>query len=193
MVDVPESVLTYFTKPSVNTAIKLLLSGKRHRVPESLQWSEVPSFYSACLAARQTPVEYAILLAQLWTAIWQDGPKGWTPCPPEPPIRTDLGIGVENIWDEECFTRCFTSGDRFAELSVSISGAHTGVQLGVDCYDKDENPLCDSALREEGWEFVAEYRTFWTPAGEVKLSSTLDLGLLYAQRDVALRIVGAVG
>lgn len=193
MVDVPESVLTYFSKPSVKTAVDLLMTGKRHRVPESLQWSEVPSFYSACLAARQTPVEYAILLAQLWTAIWQDGPKGWTPCLPESPMRPDLTIGPESVWDEECFTRRFTQDDRSVELSVSISGAYSGVQLGVDCYDEDENSLCDDVLREEGWEFVAEYRTFWTPAGEVKLSSTLDLGPLYARRDVALRIVGAAG
>ena len=191
MADVPESVVTYFTKPSVRTAIDLLGSGKRHRVPEALQWSEVPSFYSACLAARQTPVEYAILLAQLWNAIWQDGPNGWTACPPEPPMRRDLTIEIENIWAEECFTRCFTQDDRSVELSVCISGAQTGAQLGICFYDEHENPLCSDAFREVGWEFYAEYDTFWTPAGEVELSAKMELGPLFVRRDAALRIVGA--
>jgi hypothetical protein len=193
MVDVPESVLTYFAKPSVRSAVDLLLLGRRHRVPESLQWTEVPSFYSACLAARQTPAEYAILLAQLWTTIWQDGPKAWTPCPPEPPMRTDLGVGVENIWEEKCFTRCFKKDDRTVEFSVAIFSAHDGVQIAICIYDSNDNPLYSDALREAGWEFASEYNTFWTPAGESELNSVVDLGPLYAWRDVALRIVGAAG
>lgn len=189
MVELPESVLSYFSKRSVGTAVDLLLTGKRHKVPEDLKWSEVASFYSACLAARQTPVEFAIVLTQLWSAIWQDGPKGWTSCPPQPPMRPDLGIEIDTIWDEGCFTRCFTRDDKIVELSVGIFGAKAGVQLGICLYDTDDESLYGEAFRKAGWELDPEYYVFWTPTELVGLSAKVEMSPLERFRDEALAIV----
>ena len=191
MNSVPESVLAYFNKPSVATAIDLLLTGKQHKVPDALQWQEVPSFYSACLAARQAQVEYAVFLAQLWTAIWQDGPKGWHPCPPASQGRKDLSIGVENIWECRCFSRRFERDGRAIELYVYLGTAQAGVQLGVWFADKNERPIHGDDLREAGWEIFPEDGTFWTPERAAELSATFDPSPLYAWRDIALGIASA--
>jgi hypothetical protein len=73
-------------------------------------WGKVGAYYDACLAARQTKVEYAKDMFRLWSAIWQDVPKEWSPVPPKPKDET-LSLNPDLRWDEGYFERHFRLAD----------------------------------------------------------------------------------
>lgn len=173
MITVPESVLAYFSQSAVRTSVDLLLSGKEPKVPIDLQWDEVPSFYRACLAARQVQAEFAIFTEQLWREVWDDVPQEWRPCAPGRPDRPDLAVGLSTIWNEGCFGRRFEKGGFAVETSVGL-WANTGFQLGLLLYDRKERVV----LREDeldGWSSEG-CDTFWTQEQITPLTASISIG-----------------
>lgn len=188
MLDVPESVLCYCTQPAIATAINLLLARKRPNVPEALQWAEVPSYYRAILSARQTQVEYAMLLARAWSSVWPEARTGWTLRAPASSKRSDLAIDVENVWDQSCFGRRFERGGTALELYVGLETAQAGVRAGFWMGDAKEATIYPEGLEQAGWEFSDEYGSYWTPEALVPLRAEVDLTPLLRFADTVLAL-----
>lgn len=77
MVDIPAGLLAYFSDSKTEAAVDLLLAKQRPDVPDDVSWSDVPAYFRALRAARQIEVDYAILLHEIWSAVWKALPKPW--------------------------------------------------------------------------------------------------------------------
>lgn len=172
MITVPKSVLAYYTQPDVETAIDLLLASKKDTIPAALKWHEVSAFYRATLAARQTPVEFALFLETVWRAVWPVAPPLWKPCDASHPARPDLSIKISTVWEERCFSRRYEYGDYSLELSVGLWSAEE-LQLGILLYDKSETMLLTEALMP-GWVRSMELDTVWTPETVITLGDQIS-------------------
>ncbi|WP_439571848.1 hypothetical protein [Sphingomonas sp.] len=174
MLKVPESVLAYHQQPSVRAAVDLLLSKQRPAIPEDLGWGEMQSFYRACLAARQTQFEHAMLLEEMWRAVWPIPDRAWTPLPPHKPGRSDLSPDPANIW-EDSFGRRFVQPSLALELAVSLNDV-TGFQLGIGMWrgKNDEENLLETEA-PDGWASEHGYDFIWTQHQIVPLSEDISL------------------
>lgn len=172
MIEVPESVLAYFQQPAVRTAVDLLSGRRDPRIPDHLGWDELSTFYRACLAARQVPIEFAIFCEELWREVWGTPPDRWKSPPPNRPGRADLGVGYATVWDEGCLTRVFSSGNRSIELAVGLWD-DVGIQIGILLYDLEEEVLLDEDVLT-GWAQEGEW-LFWTQEEITPLSAKVDL------------------
>jgi hypothetical protein len=172
VIKVPDSVLAYFQQPAVQTAVDLLLAKREPKVPESLRWDEVSSFYRACLAARQVPIEFASFCEELWRGVWGEPPAGWKSAVPSRPDRPDLDVGPTTVWNEGCFTRRFVRGNLSLELAVGL-WTDNGIQIGVVLYDEEEEVILDEApLR--GWAQEG-YDMYWNQGEISPLAAQVDL------------------
>lgn len=175
MIEVPQSVLAYFQNRDVETAVDHLLAtdkGSKTKLIGVERWEHLSGYYRANLAARQTPVEFAILLEALWCAVWTGIPAAWRACPPTEPARPDLAVNVMTVWEHGCFDRRFEVDGMAVELAVALS-ANEGIQLGVVLYDAEERTLLtDDAL--PGWSKSEDYDTYWTDDEIVALAATID-------------------
>jgi hypothetical protein len=162
MLQVPPSVLAYFTQFDVQTAVDLMGGSKDPKVPPTLRWDDVGNFYRARLAALQVPVEFAIFLEELWRAVWADVPARWKAAQPSKPSRPDLSISVGTVWDEGCFSRSYTCGNHALELSVSLN-AEEGLQFGILLFDdRDDDESILDADQLVGWSQPENVLTYWT-------------------------------
>lgn len=171
MIDVPESVLTYFGQQSVRTAVDLLLAHREPRVPGNLKWNEVSDWYRATLAARQVAADFAIFTSELWTAVWSDVPGGWKADAPDDPDRDDLSIAISAVWDEGCFSRRFTREGWSLELAAGY-WTDRGFQLGVGVYDKRDSEKLRGRL-PDGWSREGG-DMYWTQEDITPLSPTVS-------------------
>ncbi|WP_311268772.1 hypothetical protein [Sphingobium sp. WCS2017Hpa-17] len=172
MITVPQSVLAYFEQPAVQSAVDLLLAKKEPKVPDNLQWKDVPAFYRASLAARQVPIEFAIFTEELWRHVWVDVPTAWRPCAPSNPARPDLSVSAWTVWDEGCFSRRFERAGLSLELAAGL-WSETGLQLGVLVYGIDGRRLLDICPLK-GWDREG-YDMLWTQEEIIPFGETVDL------------------
>jgi hypothetical protein len=190
MIEVPQSVLAYFQNRDVETAVDHLLAtdkASKTKLAGVERWEHLPGYYRANLAARQTPVEFAILLEALWCAVWTGVPAAWRACPPAEPARPDLAVNVTTVWEQGCFDRRFEVDGMAIELAVALS-TNEGIQLGVVLYDAEENTLLtDDAL--PGWSKSEDYDTYWTDGEIVPLAATIDPSPFQARVQGALSAV----
>lgn len=193
MIEVPPSVLAYFQNRDVETAVDHLLEGdkgKKTKLTGVSDWRHLAGYYRATLAARQTPVEFAIFLEELWRVVWTEMPRPWRAVAPSDAARPDLAVNVATIWDENCFGRRFEKDGLALELYVGL-WTEGGLQLGVLLYeDKDKTVLADHAL--PGWARSDDYDTHWTDWEIVPLQSMIDPAPLKAAADAALSVVNCV-
>ena len=189
MITVPKSVLAYHTQPDVETAIDLLLASKKDTVPAALKWHEVSAFYRATLAARQTPIEFALFLEAVWRAVWSEVPPLWKPCDASHPTRPDLSVKISTVWEESCFSRRFEYGSYSLELSVGL-WPEEGLQLGIVLYDKSETMLLTEALMP-GWVGSIEFDTVWTPETVIALGDQISTTAFTRWTDQAWEAVRA--
>lgn len=176
MITVPQSVFAYFHEPDVSTAVDLLVDAdfSRKKKPPigGLRWDQVATYYRACLAARQTPIEFAIFTEALWRAAWVDIPTVWTPLTPDDVAGTGCSTEIAYVWSERIFSRRFEQAGYALELYAG-AWADEGAQIGLALLDKEGTEIL-VANDLNGWEHNEEYDNFWTPAKLVPLSSTID-------------------
>lgn len=187
MIEVPQSVMAYFTQPAVATAVDLLLSGKKPKVPENLRWDELAAFYRACLAAQQVQAEYAILMEKFWRAIWQV-PPSFTPTTPHDPGRRDMSVAISTIWDQGYFSRGFKKSDWWLDLTVYLEDS-TGFQVGVGLWRGSEFMLDKGALPNWASE---DSETLWTSPGLVPLVEVVDPSPFRELADDAMELVSTL-
>lgn len=183
LIGVPESVRAYFERPELRTAVDLLVSNDRPDVPEGIAWPELPQFYRAILAARQTQVDYALLLAEAWDAVWDEPGNGWQACSPQAPGRRDASVSLETVWHEGCFTRRFIKGRHALELCAYLED-RSGFQFGIGLFEGRKSggpaeiaPEWDS----EGSDYI------WSPLGSAPIAEEISLAALRGQATEALQ------
>ena len=128
-VDVPESVYAYFSDSKISSAVDLLLAKARPKIPEDLEWSEIPAFYRAIAAARQTQSDFAVLLHDVWFASWTNMPDPWQA---DGPSYAGQSAEVADVWESGYFSRTFKLDDARCELLVYLDGLAGGVQIGFE-------------------------------------------------------------
>lgn len=180
-VDVPESVYAYFTDRRIRSAVDLLLSKGRPKVPEDIGWAELPAFYRAVAAARQTQSDLAVFLHEFWTATWEDMPRPWQA---EYPSGAGQNVDMFDIWDNDHFTRTFKRDGMTCELSVYLDGAEEGIQIGFELLRGNRSLVKTGDM--QGWE--QDSNCFWSPENELPFSRCMDLkkleGFVSKARDV---------
>ena len=194
MIKVPASVLAYYQQPDVQTAVKLLLSaeGGRKKSPATatLRWKDIPDYYRALLAARQSPVEFAIFVEALWRQVWTDIPAIWkASAKPGDPPRPDLSVDVANIWLEKGFGRQFKHRDFTLELYAYLT-LEDGFQLGMSLGDEEADVILSPELLD-GWTRDDDYDTFWTQEEVVPLAEAIPIEPFRKWTDQAWQAIAA--
>ena len=78
--NLPESYHAYCSDAAVRTAVDHILSSegskKQLALPPDIEWKDLRAFHTAVLSAHQVRCEFAILLIDLWDAVWQPALDG---------------------------------------------------------------------------------------------------------------------
>ena len=175
----PESYASYVAEPAVMTAVEHILGRKSLKVPETLDWDQLPDFHAAVLAAHQVRCEFATALQGLWGAVWGKAIE-------EAGIGEDLaawsitgtvgwyGVGFDavSLFEQGVFARAYTRRDSRIGLGFSLDlheaqltllfESEAGKDLAAGLLLKDDwNPEQDETAGYGYWS-----RTGLAPIGD---------------------------
>ncbi|PXW73720.1 hypothetical protein C7451_1095 [Blastomonas natatoria] len=177
-----ESVLSYLEKPEIRHAVNLLLDRKIGYLPQVFDHGQITDFYTACLAARQTQIEFVMDMADLWHRIWR-APKGWTPVPLDP-ADEDLNLDPVVRWDEQYFQCDFELKSKGMRASLWLWLTDLSeVELGVDVMEGDITVLRKGGLPSP-WKWEDEQ--FSWEDKTIRYANGLDLAPFRAAAEAAL-------
>lgn len=89
LIAIPDSVRDYLTNETICSVVEHLLEQKDQKLPPDLRWDKVRAYHEAWLSAQKVKTDYALLLMDLWDAIWR-------------PALENYGVDIENqSWDIE--------------------------------------------------------------------------------------------
>jgi hypothetical protein len=186
MVQISSGLLAYFNDSKTESAVDLLLAKKRPSIPDDVNWSDVPDYFRALRAARQIQADFAILLHEIWNAIWTPLPVPWTADAPHEQID-DGFLDPRTIWDHWYALRGYGFGKLSSELLV-YADKEAGVQIGFNVLLNSKSKLKGPI---KGWE--KDEVTFWSSSGLVKIQKDLKLAPLEPFAAEALKIIKSVG
>ncbi len=186
-----ESVQAYFDSAEVRFAVDQLLARKMKYVPQSFDAGEVADFYRACLAARQTQIDFVQDMIDLWHLIWPDLGKSWHAAPYDPGDE-ELTLDPQVRWDESYFQRSFDRKGKGIRAALwvylsSKSPAGSEIKLGYSLF-RGAQSLARKANRPEGWSWDNDYKChrFSTESGVSQNDLTLAPFVDAAQRAVSV-------
>ena len=152
----PESYASYVADPAVRTAVDHILGSKSLKVPETLDWNQLPDFHAAVLAAHQVRCDYASALQGLWDAVWPTaideagiGEELEAYSIADMADWHGLGFDAESLWDPEVFTRAYTRGDSYIGLSVSLNLREAYLILWFG--NETDEDLAAGLLSQDDW------------------------------------------
>lgn len=165
-----ESVQAYFGSAEVRFPVDQLLAKKMSFVPQTFTLGEVSDFYKACLAARQTQIDYAQDMFDLWHRIWPEMVPSWQPVPYDSGDE-DLSLDPLVRWENNFFQRNFflprigIKANLWIWLSLS---SPRGSEVGIGCtLMKGAQTMFKKSNVPEGWSWDKDDKrfTFSTDAG----------------------------
>lgn len=162
MVAVPKSVLAYYQDTKVRGGVDVVLRRKRPQVPADLDWKDISSYYRALAAAQSVQFDYAVLLSEIWDAVWTVLPNA----NPLPLAECD----PQRVWENSRIDRLFKIGSHTCEMMVYLDTA-TGVQIGIELRQGSKVLLRKSDFPAD-WEKGES--NFWSPANEISVGKTID-------------------
>jgi len=173
-----DSVQAYFDNQEVRFAVDQLVARKIKYVPQTFSAGEVSDFYSACLAARQTQIDYALDIFDLWHRIWPELGAGWQPAPYDP-SDDDLSLDPQVRWDEGYFQRDFrksgTDVTVYKWLFLS-SKAQNGSEIELGCtLVQGSKRVLKKGSMPDGWSWDKDNEGFQFSADVVAAADGLDL------------------
>lgn len=200
---IPESVFVYYNDKAVMAAVDHLLSEKKETLPGVDDWSDLPAYYRARLSAYQCQADHALVLFDLWNAIWQPAidaePRlaGATRVSlTDYPVDFEQPLDAGGIWEAGGIGSAFTLPSGFAfDLNVYCT---TGIMIGCAAWDEAGNINTDtldignvlSASKQEAALLGYEDGYRYTPAKSVPLTSQqIDLAPL---KSAAARVIATV-
>lgn len=110
-VPVPESLRSYFTDPAIRSVVDHMLDAKASELPTDLDWDEISDFHRAHASAAKVRADYAVLLLELWDAVWKAPLKDneITEDVPFSKYPDDTLPSPKVVWDD-CLYRIFEVG-----------------------------------------------------------------------------------
>lgn len=162
----PESYASYVADPAVRTAVDHILTSKLLEVPEGLDWSQLPDFHAAVLAAHQIRCEYATAVQRLWDAVWQTAID-------EAGIGENLealsiaktaelyaGVDAVSLFRDGAFTRGYVRGDSRIYLGVSLDLREAWLIFWVGNANYDD--LTADLLSQNDWSPEPDEWGYWS-------------------------------
>lgn len=168
-INTPESVLAYYTHPTVENAVDLVLGRKQKPVPGDLSWTDLPGYYRAMAAARQLQFDYAGLLWEIWQATWSEVslPSGAKQQPLDE-------VDPQKVWDCGYMGLSVKVGAFTLERSIYLDGEF-GAQIGIGLWSDSKRWLGKKDFPGD-WEKGEEL--IWSPPGEVPLEPSITVDKL---------------
>lgn len=192
MVQIPSGLLSYFNDSKTEAAVDLLLAKKRPSIPDDVEWNEVPDYFRALRAARQIQADLAILVHEIWHAVWKPLPAPWTAKAPHEQVDDGL-LDPHTIWGQWYALRSYGLGKLRSELLVYADN-ESGVQIGFNVLQDGKSKLhSKSKIKQDiaGWE--DDGVTLWSPSGLVKIQKGLNFAPLAPFVDEAFKVIKDVG
>lgn len=187
-----ESVQAYFESPEVRFAVDQLLARKMSFIPEAFTSNEVADFYKACLAARQTQIDFAQDMFDLWHRIWPELGAGWQPVPYDP-ADEELSLDPQVRWEEGYFQRNFLlrgTGITAGMWLFLRPSAPSGSEIELGCFLTQGNrTLFKKSNVTHGWSWEKENEYFEFSNDVVVSQTGLDLTSLRAAAQLAVNLI----
>ncbi len=192
MVQISPGLLSYFSDSKTEAAVDLLLAKKRPSIPDDVEWNDVPDYFRAVRAARQIQVDLAILLHEIWNAVWKPMPAQWKAAAPYEQVDDGL-LDPHTIWGQWYALRSYERGNLRSELLV-YADHESGVQIGFNVLQNNKSKIHGkSKITQDlaSWEYDGE--TLWSPTGLVRVQKGLNLAPLAPFVDEAIEVIKDVG
>lgn len=187
MVQISSGLLAYFNDNKTRAAVDLLLAKKRPPIPDDVRWNDVPDFFRAVRAARQIQADQAILLYEIWNAVWKPLTAPWKALAPHE--QSDDGtLDPVSIWANGYLLRSFERDKLTSELIVYVD-SEAGIQIGFNVFQNTKPTLTKKILAS--WEYADG--TFWSPSLPVGKRRDLNVGPLQSYTAEARKIIRTNG
>jgi hypothetical protein len=200
---IPESVFVYYNDKAVMAAVDHLLGEKKESLPGVDDWSDLPAYYRARLSAYQCQADHALMLFDLWNAIWQPAIDA-EPCLAgatrvslaDYPGEYGQALDVGGMWLERGIGSAFTLPSGF--LMDANVYCTPGIVIGCAVWNeagKIDTDTLDignalSASKQEATPLGYEFGYRYTPSKSVPLTSQkIDLTPL---KSTAATVIAAV-
>ncbi|MDE0408283.1 MAG: hypothetical protein OXN81_10525 [Alphaproteobacteria bacterium] len=166
----PESYASYVAEPAVKTAVDHILGSKSLRVPDTLDWNELPDFHAAVLAAHQVRCDFASALQGLWNAVWPTAideagiggdQEAWSIA--EAARWYGVGFDAESLWGPGVFTRAYTRADSYMGLGVNLDLLEARLIFWFG--DQNEKDLVGNRLPTDEWASEQSDYGYWSTMG----------------------------
>ena len=171
----PESYASYLADPAVRTAVDHILGRRSLKVPDVLEWNQLPDFHAAVLAAHQVRCDYASALQGLWDAVWGkaidesgigEDLEAW-------PIADTadwygLGFDAISLWQDSVFARAYTREDSYIGLGFCLGVRQVWLCLWFG--DQNDNDLGAGLLSQDDWSSdLDEAYGYWSKKGLARI------------------------
>lgn len=187
-----ESVLTYLESPEVRHAVNLLLDRKIGYMPQAFTPKEISNFYKACLAARQTQIDFVQDMVDMWHQVWPGLCGDWKPVPHDPAVD-DLSLDPVVRWSEGYFERRFelkaegVRADMWLYLGANEAST-SDVELGCGLW-RGSSSLFKKGSPPEGWTWDKDAKVYRYTTDEVGYRDGLDLAAFRKAAQAVVRLI----
>jgi hypothetical protein len=131
-----------------------------------------------CLAARQTQVDYAQTLFDLWHRIWPDLGAGWDPAPYEPGDK-ELTLDPQVRWEQQYFQRSFDLKPKRLRANLWLfltPSSPSGSEIELGCtLVQGTKWLLKKGSMQDGWSWDKDNEGFQFAADVAVSDNGLDL------------------
>ena len=198
----PESYRAYCGDVAVRTAVDHILSANSKAplaLPTDIEWKDLPAFHRAVLSAHQVRCEYAVMLIELWDAVWQPalgsefGADLQLQTVADAQVWHNSKLDTNTVWDEEHFGLGFEIlGTSFLLLPAVVVDQER-LRLVLCLWGKDDTDHTTGLDFGDAWPErdieggVAYTRRSLTP---IRDDGTIDLDPALKAAEDALTAVG---
>ena len=154
----PESYASYVTDPAVRTAVDHILVSKSLKVPETLDWDQLPDFHAAVLGAHQVRCDYASAIQGLWDAVWGKAideagiGEDLEACSIADMASYGYGFDAVSLWQGPgVFARGYTRGDSYIGLGVNLNLREARLIFWYGNKNNDDD-LAAGLLSQDDWD-----------------------------------------
>ncbi len=195
-ITLPESVKSYCVSRGVRTAINSLSEQDDSYLPDHLDWDELPSYFQSILAAKTVKTDFALLVLQLWDAIWKPALEACAVTKPwmiDDMQTEDTPPSLETLWEVGLYRTHYHPRDENARIDTYIGLAveqnQLQISLSLASWDAEEEAQEitlseDWAKEDESWYSATKQAV---PAIDPATTDVIDCASLRQLAEQALR------
>jgi hypothetical protein len=183
----PESMRAYCSDASIEAAVDALLT-KPGKMPSDLSWEEYPAYVLAWVAAHRVMGDHALVLAQLWDALWRPVLEpAWRAATIDDQIADEKSNDPHPsaLWHWEVITRTHERQDESLYSFVQLQKG--SVTVGFTLFGKTGR-VCRISI--PGFERDPETDIWWSIAGARVVDGSIELDELVPSLSAAAAEIG---